>query len=103
MKILQLDTNVNPQLEKPSFNVLLNSDDAKEVSITMRAHHVIAAHKAAFPIAVHIIEGEILLGHNEIVHRLQKGNIITIPANELHDLKANADSIIRLTIFKTNR
>ena len=100
MKILQLDSTVNQTLEKPGFNVLFNSDYAREVCITMLTGQIIAEHKAASPIAVHVVNGDILFGLNNIEHHLQTGNIITVPANELHYLKANSDSIIRLTVFK---
>lgn len=100
MKILQLDSTVDQTLEKPSFNVLFNSDYAREVCITMRTGQIIAEHKTTSPIAVHVVNGDILFGLNNIEHHLQTGNIITVPANELHYLKANSDSIIRLTVFK---
>ena len=103
MNIFQLHSTVDPTLEKPVFNVLFNSDYAREVCITMRAGHIIAEHKAASPIAVHVVNGDILFGLDNNEHHLQTGNIITVPANELHYLKANSDSIIRLTIFKVKQ
>ena len=57
-------------------------------------------HKTPFAIVVEIFDGDIDFGVNGKIHKLKKGDILTLNGNIPHDLKANKDSIIRLTLSK---
>ncbi len=57
-------------------------------------------HQTSFPITVEIFKGEIDFGIDETIFNLVKGDIISSDANVKHDLKANFDSLVRLTLSK---
>ena len=59
------------------------------------------AHKAAYPIVVAVIDGSIDFGVDSERFTLEKGMIIALEANILHDLKATKDSIVLLSMNKS--
>lgn len=59
------------------------------------------AHKAAYPIVVTVIDGSIDFGVDSERFTLDKGMIIALEANMLHDLKATKDSIVLLSMNKS--
>lgn len=91
------DLNYNP--DRPSIKVMIESDFTKEIRIAFKAGQVMQEHKTAYPIVVEIVEGSILFGVSGKTHPLQKGDIIALEGNTPHDLKAEKDSIVRLTLF----
>nr|WP_228453976.1 hypothetical protein [Chryseobacterium fistulae] len=59
------------------------------------------SHKAAYPIVVTVIDGSIDFGVDSERLNLEKGMIIALEANMLHDLKATKDSIVLLSMNKS--
>ena len=80
--------------------VILESSFSKEIKIMFKEGQIMKEHKAPYPIVVHILKGQIDFGVSTDVHTLKEGNIITLEANVLHDLRAKQDSIVRLTLSK---
>lgn len=103
MKIESFNDNLDFNDKKIVTKVLLETSFSKEIRILLKEGQAMKEHKAPFPIIVHIIEGEIDFGVEELTHPLVKGNIITLTANTPHDLLAKKDSIVRLTLSKLDK
>ncbi|WP_312398371.1 cupin [Chryseobacterium sp.] len=87
---------------KPAINVLLNTDSIKEVRIVFRKNQEMKEHKAGYPIVVDIVEGSIDFGVLGQRHLLNKGMLVALEASVPHDLIANEDSIVRLSLHKSD-
>lgn len=97
-------TNILENLEynenKVSITPLMETEISKEIRIVFKKDQIMKEHKAGYPISVEIFEGEIDFGVDGNIYNLVKGDIVVLEANIKHDLKANADSIVRLTLSK---
>lgn len=103
MKITSFNENINFNDEKIVTQVLLESSFSKEIRILLKKGQVMKEHKAPFPIIVHLLEGELKFGVDGTIHPLKKGDIVTLLANVPHDLDAQTDSIVRLTLSKLDK
>lgn len=89
---------------KPALQVIMNTPYVKEVRITFKKRQEMSSHKAPSPIVVQVLEGSIDFGvADNGRHTLSKGDMITLDANIVHDLVAQEDSIVRLSIHKSDR
>lgn len=88
---------------KPLVELLLDTPFTKELRIIFKKGQLMESHQAPFPIIVELFEGEISFGINDEKHLLSKGDILTLEANVPHDLLANADSIVRLSLSKGDK
>lgn len=102
MEITSIYENIEYGDKQPAVKVLLNNAAVKEVRIVFRKGQVMKAHKAAFPIVVAVIEGQIDFGVEAKRHLLNKGGLIALEANLVHDLIAREDSIVRLSLSKSD-
>ena len=59
-------------------------------------------HKTFYPIVVEIVKGEIDFGVKGKKHLLKSGGLIALEGNVPHDLIANEESIVRLTLNKND-
>lgn len=85
---------------KPKVTVLFETNFTKEIRIVMQQGTIMKEHKTAHPIVVEILEGNIDFGIEQQIRTLIKGDIIALEGNIPHDLKANNNSIVRLTLTK---
>ncbi|MFV1884322.1 MAG: cupin domain-containing protein [Balneola sp.] len=83
--------------------LILESSFSKEIRIVLRKGQIMKEHKTPFPIIVHIIDGEINFGVNGTTYQLKKGGILALDGNVPHDLTAKANSIVRLTLSKSDK
>lgn len=88
--------------EKVQITPLMESQTAKEIRIVFKKNQIMKDHKTKFPITVEIFEGQIDFGVGEKVYSLIKGDIVSLEANIMHNLKALDDSIVRLTLNKAD-
>jgi quercetin dioxygenase-like cupin family protein len=102
MKTASFLQNVEYNENKPALSVLLKTDFSKEIRIVFKANQVMTAHKAPKPIVVAIIEGQIDFEVENTTYQLKRGDVIAVTANVIHSLKANADSVVRLSLSKND-
>ncbi|MCB9195910.1 MAG: cupin domain-containing protein [Flavobacteriales bacterium] len=88
--------------EKVSINVLMETDTTKEIRILFRKGQSMKEHKTNFPITVAVQEGEIKFGVDGQDIQLSLGDLIYLEPNIPHNLFAEKDSIVRLTLSKAD-
>lgn len=100
MKTANIYEAVEFNSNKPVIKVLFETNFTKEIRIAMQKGTLMKEHKTKFPIVVEILEGTICFGVQKETHQLTKGSLIALDGDVPHDLKANENSIIRLTLTK---
>lgn len=95
-----LTNNVIYNNEKVAISVLMETPTSKEIRILFKKGQIMKEHKAGFPITVEVHQGEILFGVNGKELQMKEGDLIYLDANISHNLKANQDSVVRLTLSK---
>ena len=103
MNKINMYENLTYNEKKVDIKVMSDNDTLKEIRILFKQNQIMADHKTSFPITIQILEGEINFSVNDAVHKLEKGHIVTLEANIVHNLKANIDSIVRLTLSKFDK
>ena len=103
MKTASLREEINYSEEKVVIKVLMETETSKEIRILFSKGQVMKEHKTGFPITVEIHEGSIAFGVNGETLNLRSGDLISLDANVPHDLVANENSILRLTLSKLDK
>lgn len=81
---------------------MLESDFGKEIRIAFKEGQVMKEHKTKFPITVMTVQGSIEFGMLGEVITLQAGDVIAVDANIMHELKATQESVVRLSLHKSD-
>ena len=92
--------------EKVLITPMFDDENRKEIRIVFTKNQIMKDHKTKFPITVEIVEGSIDFGVKEEVFSLVKGDIVALDGDVMHNLKANENSVVRLSLSKndtTNR
>ena len=100
MKPASFNTNLNFDDQRVVISVILETAFSKEIRILFNKGQIIKDHKAPYPISVHVLEGEIDFGADSKNVILAKGDIVTLNGNMTHNLYANEQSVVRLTLSK---
>lgn len=103
MKIASLRKELNYNEDKVAVSVLMETEMAKEIRILFRKGQSMKEHKAGFPITVEIHQGTIQFGVKGEKMTLNAGDLISLDAHVPHDLLAEEDSIVRLTLSKLDQ
>ena len=103
MKTASLRKDLNYNEDTVAINVMMETETAKEIRILFRKGQTMKEHKAGFPITVEIHQGTIEFGVNGEKMNLEAGDLISLEANVPHDLLAQEDSIVRLTLSKLDK
>ena len=102
MKTASLVKELQYNDNKPAVQVLMDTDSSREIRIAMKKGQVMKEHKTPYPIVVEIFEGKISFGVQGQEHSVQKGDLLALEGNIPHDLRAKEDSIVRLTLSKSD-
>lgn len=86
----------------PLITPLITNEFTKEIRIVFRAGQSMKAHKTSFPITVMIVSGEIDFGIADERMIFGSGDVVAVEPNVLHDLNALEDSIVRLSLHKSD-
>ena len=79
---------------------MLDSDFGKEIRIAFKEGQVMKEHKTKFPITVMTLRGSIEFGVGKEMFVLNEGDVIALEGNVMHELKATAESVVRLSLHK---
>lgn len=102
MKLASLINDLQFNENRPTIQVLMETDAGKEIRIAFKEGQVMKEHKTPFPIVVEIFEGAIDFGVNGVVHSLKRGDLICLEGGIPHDLKALETSTVRLSLNKAD-
>ena len=79
---------------------MLDSNFGKEIRIAFKEGQVMKEHKTKFPITLMTLRGSIEFGVGEEMFVLNEGDVISLEGNVMHELKATAESVVRLSLHK---
>ena len=79
---------------------MLDSNFGKEIRIAFKEGQVMKEHKTKFPVTVMTLRGSIEFGVGEEMFVLNEGDVIALEGNVMHELKATAESVVRLSLHK---
>ncbi|APD05777.1 hypothetical protein UJ101_00224 [Flavobacteriaceae bacterium UJ101] len=102
MKTSSILENLEFNDSKPAIKLLLESDFSKEIRISFKEGQIMQEHQTPYPIVVQVFKGEIKFGVNNQIVLLKEGDLITLEGGVPHDLTAVKESIVRLTLSKSD-
>ena len=83
--------------------VVIETSFSKEIRILLCKGQIMKEHKTAFPIIIHLLEGEIVLGVKGTSHIMKIGDVIALEGDVPHDLTAKENSVVRLSLSKHDK
>lgn len=99
INIADIYANQEYGTSRPVLKLLFNTGVSKELRITMRKGQQLPQHTTTSPIIIQVVEGSLDFGYSQQRLILKKGTLITLEANQPHDLQALEDCIVRLSIL----
>jgi quercetin dioxygenase-like cupin family protein len=102
MKVISFLENPQFNSEKPGVSLLLETDFSKEIQIVFKKGQIMKDHKAPFTIVVQVLKGTIDFGVAGKTLTMNAGDLISLKAHEVHNLLAQEESVVRLTLSKSD-
>lgn len=87
---------------KPAVSLLLDTDFSKEIRVVFKKGQIMEDHQAPFAIIVQVVKGSIDFGVDNEVKQLNVGDIISLKPQVVHNLVAIEESIVRLSLSKSD-
>lgn len=81
---------------------MLDTTFGKEIRIAFNVGQVMKEHKTKFPITAMTLRGCIEFSVDEKMFVLNEGDIIALEGNVMHELKATQQSVVRLSLHKSD-
>ena len=88
--------------ESVVIKAMLDSDFGKEIRIAFKEGQAMKEHKTRFPITVMTMKGSIEFGVGDEVVVLAQGDVIALEGDVMHELKALEESVVRLSLHKSD-
>ncbi|MCT4699637.1 MULTISPECIES: cupin [Tenacibaculum] len=102
MKIASFLEDIKFNENKPAVSLLLDTDFSKEIRVVFNKGQVMEDHQAPFAIIVQVLKGCIDFGVDNEVKQLNVGDLISLKPQIVHNLTAVEESIVRLTLSKSD-
>ena len=101
MKTASIYQDLEFNENKPAIKVLLETDFTKEIRILLNKGQEMKEHQTPYPIVVELVSGAIIFGVGK-EYDIEKGGLLTLAGGIPHHLIAKEESIIRLTLSKSD-
>jgi len=102
MKKFNIYDKLEYSYKKVQITPMFESDSSKEIRIVFTQDQLMKDHKTSYPITVEIVDGSIDFGVKDDIYTLIKGDIVSLEASVMHNLKALENSIVRLSLSKAD-
>lgn len=103
MTLESFNTEIEFDKNRVKTKAIIETSFSKEIQILMQEGQSMKEHKTPYPILIHVLEGSIELGVQGIIHSMKRGDIAALKANVPHNLIAEENTIIRLTLSKHDK
>lgn len=100
MKTASILKDLKYNEEKPAVQVLLETGHSKEIRIAMKKGQVMKENTTPYPIVVEIFDGSVNFGVYGGTYFVRRGDMLSLQGNIPHNLTAEEDSIVTLTLSK---
>ncbi|XOV87897.1 MAG: hypothetical protein ACFHX7_23565 [Pseudomonadota bacterium] len=88
-------------VEAGKSHTLIVADGLTVARLVLEKDREIPEHRIAAPITIHCVSGKIELVTTRAQQMLTSGQLVYLPADDPHTLRAYADAVILLTIAET--
>jgi quercetin dioxygenase-like cupin family protein len=102
MKVASFLEDIKFNSDKPLVSLLLDTDFSKEIRVVFEKGQVMEDHQAPFAIIVQVVKGCIDFGVEGEIQQLNVGDLISLKPQIVHNLTAIEESIVRLTLSKSD-
>ncbi len=102
MKVASFLEDIKFSDMKPAVSLLLDTDFSKEIRVVFKKGQIMEDHQAPFAIIVQVIKGSIDFGVNNKVQQMNTGDIISLKPQVVHNLTATEESVVRLSLSKSD-
>ena len=102
MKTASIYQDLEFNENKPAIKVLLETDFTKEIRILLNKGQEMKEHQTPYPIVVELVSGAIIFGVEGKEYDIEKGGLLTLAGGIPHHLIAKEESIVRLTLRKSD-